>query len=154
VQCCSNPPVPAFDAARTLMITDLGVVEDPGRTFNPCTSAGTAMGAWTFGYLATQIANQAVTGVDPADLVLDWLGMWDAPQVVSRIDLAGNPSYGHVGGAEGPATTRSFHELDARAIRLAQLAASTYSKRQLAGDAKQAISPLPPIAHRPALRAH
>jgi len=25
------------------MITDLGVVEDPDRTFNPCTGAGTPM---------------------------------------------------------------------------------------------------------------
>jgi hypothetical protein len=150
-------PVPAFDPARTLLITDTGVVEDPSRTFNPCTASGTAMGTWTFGYLMSQIANQAVTGVDPADLVLDWLHQWDAPQVidgnsapqrpaidtviaqwpkvaatgkldlarapvkllaiVNRIDLAGNPSYGHVGGAEGRfvfgvlgpgCTTRSF----------------------------------------------
>ncbi|HEX3478364.1 MAG TPA: choice-of-anchor X domain-containing protein [Kofleriaceae bacterium] len=134
-------PVPAFDPARTLLITDLGVVEDPARTFNPCTQAGTAMGTWTFGYLMSQIANQPVTGVDPADLVLDWLHQWDDTQlidgntaprrtaidgviaqwpkvaatgkldlaraplkllaIVNRIDLAGNPSYGHVGGAEG-----------------------------------------------------
>jgi hypothetical protein len=133
-------PVPAFDVHRTLMITDLGVVEDPARTFNPCSSAGTAMGTWTFGYLASQIANQPVTGIDPSDLVLDWLLQWDAAQtvhgfgvsprhtiqdviaawpklptgkldlarapmkllaIVNRIDLAGNPSYGSVGGAEG-----------------------------------------------------
>lgn len=134
-------PVPAFDVARTLLITGRGVVEDPARTFNPCTSAGTPMGRWTFGYLASQIANQAATGVDPADLVLDWLGQWNATQIVNgfaasqrttiagviaqwpkvgatgkldlaraplkllaivnRIDLAGNPSYGNVGGAEG-----------------------------------------------------
>jgi hypothetical protein len=136
-----DPPVPSFDAARTLLVTALGVVEDPGRTFNPCTSAGTPMGTWTFGYLATQIAHQAATGVDPADLVLDWLNLWDTTQIVNgfaaarrttietliaqwpkvaatgkldlsraplkllaivnRIDLAGNTSYGHVGGAEG-----------------------------------------------------
>jgi hypothetical protein len=134
-------PVPAFDVHRTLTITDLGAVEDPARTFNPCTSAGTAMGKWTFGYLMSQIANQPATGVDPADLVLDWLGLWDTGQtvngfgtqhragiedliahwpkvaatgkldlaraplkllaIVNRIDLAGNPSYGNVGGAEG-----------------------------------------------------
>lgn len=134
-------PVPAFDPARTLLITDVGVVEDPARTFNPCTQAGTAMGTWTFGYLMSQIANQPVTGVDPADLVLDWLHQWDDTQlidgnaaprrtaidgviaqwpkvaatgkldlaraplkllaIVNRIDLAGNPSYGHIGGAEG-----------------------------------------------------
>jgi hypothetical protein len=99
------------------------------------------MGKWTFGYLMTQMANQAATGVDPADLVHDWLTLWDSDQIVNgfhaarrttiddiitawpkvagtgkldlaraplrllaivnRIDLAGNPSYGHVGGAEG-----------------------------------------------------
>ena len=134
-------PVPAFDVKRTLLVTDLGVVEDPARTFNPCASTGTAMGKWTFGDLMSQIANQPATGSDPADLVLDWLGLWNtvpivngfgsprragiadlianwprvaatgkldlarAPlkllAIVNRIDLAGNPSYGRVGGAEG-----------------------------------------------------
>ena len=135
-----DPPVPAFAAARTLTITDLGVVEDPTRTFNPCTSAGTPMGAWTFGALATAIVNPAVTGLDPSDVVMDWLQTWNTTPVintfgvsarhgiddviagwpklpsgkldlaraplrllaiVNRADLAGNPSYGHVGGAEG-----------------------------------------------------
>jgi len=133
-------PVPPFDAARTLVVNDLGVVEDTGRTFQPCAATGTARGTWTFGYLASQIANQPVTGIDPADLVLDWLGNWDQTQfvngfavdrrktiedviagwpkvaatgkldlaraplkllaIVNRIDLAGNTSYGSVGGAE------------------------------------------------------
>jgi len=138
------PPVPTFDVTRTLMITDPAVVEDPSRTFNPCApaaSAGTPLGTWTFGYLMTQMANQAATGTDPADLVLDWLSTWSTSQVVNgfgvtkrptisdiidawpkvaatgkldlakapmkllaivnRIDLAGNASYGNVGGAEG-----------------------------------------------------
>jgi len=135
------PPIPTFDVARTLTITDTGVVEDPARTFNPCTSAGTPLGKWTFGYLMTQIANQPATGTDPADMVLDWLSTWSSFQtvngfgvqqrttiqtvidgwpkvaatgkldlarapmkllaIVNRIDLAGNASYGSVGGAEG-----------------------------------------------------
>ncbi|MFM9951640.1 MAG: hypothetical protein ACKV1O_27155 [Saprospiraceae bacterium] len=39
------------DQKKTLMITDLGVVEDPTRTFNPCTRSGNPNGVWTFGEL-------------------------------------------------------------------------------------------------------
>ena len=64
------------DPARELMIRAPAVVEDPSRTFEPCTGAGTPMGAWTFGRLITEIANQPVTGIDPADLAEHWLEQW------------------------------------------------------------------------------
>ena len=64
------------DPARELLITDLTVVEDPTRTFDPCTGAGTAGGAWTFGKLMTDMANQSATGVDPSDFVRHWMATW------------------------------------------------------------------------------
>jgi hypothetical protein len=73
----------AVDPARTLAITDLSVVEDPARTFNPCSGAGTPLGAWTFGRLMTDMANQPVTGIDPADLTLQWLNTWKVNQVIN-----------------------------------------------------------------------
>lgn len=65
---------------HSLMVTDLGVVEDPSRTFNPCTGVGTAMGAWTFGKLITDMAN----GTIPAeDFVKGWLETWMTPAITT-----------------------------------------------------------------------
>lgn len=68
---------------KSLFITDTNVVDDPNRTFNPCTGIGTPMGKWTFGYLMTQMANTPATGVDPSDFVLNWLQTWETPQTVN-----------------------------------------------------------------------
>jgi hypothetical protein len=77
------------NAKRSLMITDTAVTNDPNRTFNPCSATpGTPMGKWTFGYLVTQMANQAATGVDPADLVMQWLLTWRATQTVNSFAVA------------------------------------------------------------------
>jgi hypothetical protein len=51
-----------------LMITDLKVVEDPERT--------TGTGAWTFGTLMANVANRGATGIEPAELVRQWLETW------------------------------------------------------------------------------
>jgi len=74
---------PSIDRKRSLMITDLSVVEDPARTFNPCTGIGKPGGKWTFQHLMTEMANQSVTGVDPAEFVLRWLHRWDFTQVIN-----------------------------------------------------------------------
>src|SRR5207244_74412 len=72
-----NIPFPAglvvVDKERELMVTVTSVVEDPVRTFDPCTNSGTPMGAWTFGKLMEQMANQPVTGLDPAEFTRRWL---------------------------------------------------------------------------------
>ena len=68
---------------HALFINDLGVIEDPGRTYNPCTGVGTPMGAWTFGRLMTEMANESVTGVSASDFVLNWLASWDSDQTVN-----------------------------------------------------------------------
>jgi len=76
------------DPSRSLMITDLGVVEDPTRTFNPCTGTGTAMGKWTFGHLMSEMANKAQTGIDPSDFVRKWLENWMSTQTVNGDSVA------------------------------------------------------------------
>lgn len=57
-----------IDPKRELMITDLSVVNDPARTFDVCSNAGTPMGIWTFGHLMSEMANQPITGIDPSGL--------------------------------------------------------------------------------------
>ncbi|HKP87680.1 MAG TPA: hypothetical protein VJZ26_16385 [Blastocatellia bacterium] len=81
-----------IDPARSLLITDVRVVEDPTRTYNPCTDIGTKMGKWTFGYLMTQMANQAATGIDPAKFTRRWLANWEATQVVNGWGVPPRPS--------------------------------------------------------------
>ena len=76
-------PTVTIDPAKSLMITDLGVVEDPTRTFNPCTNVGNPNGLWTFGHLMTEMANQPFTGVTPSNFVRQWLNNWILTQAVN-----------------------------------------------------------------------
>jgi hypothetical protein len=76
---------------KSLMITDLTVVNDPTRTFDPCSvqgqpGMGTPMGPWTFGKLMT---NMTPTGVDPRDFVRRWLESWVVNQTINN-DVVAN----------------------------------------------------------------
>lgn len=71
------------DPVRELLINDVSVVEDPARTYNPCTGAGTPMGPWTFGKLMTEMANEPATGINPSDFTLHWLQQWSADRVIN-----------------------------------------------------------------------
>jgi hypothetical protein len=73
---------------KSLVITNLKVVENFDRTFNPCTGVGTPMGRWTFGYLMTQMANQPVTGIHPSTFVRKWLDKWMSNQTVNGWTVA------------------------------------------------------------------
>ena len=80
--------VPSPDLiSHSLMITDINVVEDPNRTFNPCTNVGNPTGAWTFGELMRQLAspNPGAIANDAATIafIQNWLATWDVPQVVN-----------------------------------------------------------------------
>lgn len=77
-----------IDPARSLLITDISVVEDPTRTFNPCTGAGTPMGVWTFGHLMREMANTPVTGINPSTFVRKWLAQWESTQVINGWSVA------------------------------------------------------------------
>ena len=77
----------AYDPAKTLMITDLSVVQDTNRTWDPLPGGkgtGTKMGAWTFGRLMTDMANTPVTGISASDFVLRWLQSWQVPQTINN----------------------------------------------------------------------
>ena len=79
-------PIPTIGPVvvnRSLMITDVGVVRDPTRTIDPCTAAGPATGKWTFGHLMTAMANQPVTGMDPATFTRNLLAKWETTQTVN-----------------------------------------------------------------------
>lgn len=80
-----NPTVQEIVSIRdhSLMITNTGVVEDPQRTFNPCTRSGNPNGAWTFGQLMAELANEAVTGVNPVDFTKAWLQSWSTSSTVN-----------------------------------------------------------------------
>lgn len=59
---------------KSLMITDLSVVEDKTRTYDPCaTVKGNPAGVWSFGSLITNMANQPVSGVTPKAFLIDWV---------------------------------------------------------------------------------
>jgi len=73
------PPPPTIDKEKSLFITNLNVVRDPARTFNPCIGAfgsGNPNGAWTFASLVKGITNQGFTGITPKDLVKSWINNW------------------------------------------------------------------------------
>ena len=84
---CTWGSFSAFDWRKTLMITDLSVVEDPSRTWDPCpqypAGTGTQMGAWTFGRLMTDMANSPATGIHPSDFVRNWLRSWEFDQTIN-----------------------------------------------------------------------
>ena len=85
-QCVWGSPF-AYDWRKTLMVTNLSVVEDPARTWDPCPNypngTGTKMGAWTFGRLMTDIANQGASGVDPSNFARQWLRSWEFDQTIN-----------------------------------------------------------------------
>jgi len=80
------------DQKKTLMITDLGVVEDPSRTFNPCTQSGNPNGAWTFGELMRQMASPnsstIVTDLQVSNFVRNWLNTWNSNQSLNSETLS------------------------------------------------------------------
>ena len=77
-----------INADRSLLIRDLGVVEDPARTCDPTTMVSCTLGAWTLGYLLSQIANEEATGIAPVEFARRWLASWSEAQYVNGQVLA------------------------------------------------------------------
>lgn len=71
------PPPALLDPEKTLLVRDLGVVEDPTRTYDPCSGIGTPGGKWTFRYVMEQMANQQETGISAAEFTRRWLKQWE-----------------------------------------------------------------------------
>lgn len=80
-----------IDTASSLMITDVGVVEDPARTFDVCTAAGTPGGPWTFAHLMREMAQGS--GLSAEDFVLQWLSTWTLTQEANGI-IVSDPGRG------------------------------------------------------------
>ena len=74
---------------KSLLINDPSVVGagDPTRTWDPCTGVGTKMGAFTFGHLMTEMANQPLTGINPSNFVMQWLQTWMANQNINTFNV-------------------------------------------------------------------
>ncbi|MCB1768533.1 MAG: hypothetical protein KDJ31_02350, partial [Candidatus Competibacteraceae bacterium] len=71
----SDPPRHNIEIDRSLLITDLGVVEDPVRT-DPTTDIP---GVWTFRHLIEQMAGNQ----DPAEFALRWLETWEQERMIN-----------------------------------------------------------------------
>jgi hypothetical protein len=68
---------------KSLLITDLSVVEDPSRTFDVCSGRGSKLAPWTFGRLMIDMCNEPVTGIRPGDFTRRWLRSWQTDQVIN-----------------------------------------------------------------------
>src|SRR5690606_1273759 len=80
------PITPASTEANwleSLMITDKSVVQDPKRTYDPCTGTGNADGVWTFKHLMTEMANEPRSGLTPEDFTLEFLLTWLFPRDIN-----------------------------------------------------------------------
>lgn len=82
----------AIDPARSLLIRHSSVVNDPIRTYNPCTNTGNTAGVWTFNHLMTEMANQPATGITPATFTRRWLKHWEANQNVNFWNVPARPA--------------------------------------------------------------
>jgi hypothetical protein len=81
--------------AKSLLVNDPGVVGapgDPSRVWDPCTGAGTKMGAFTFGHLMTEMANQPLTGITPSAFAMQWLKTWQSNQVINTFNVPARPN--------------------------------------------------------------
>ncbi len=78
---------------KSLVITDLAVVRDPTRTFDPCGNAGNPNGVWTFKHLITQMANQSATGISPAEFAKHWLTLSAFPQEANNFISPPRPTF-------------------------------------------------------------
>jgi hypothetical protein len=66
---------------KSLFITDPAIVQDPARTWDPCTGVGTPGGDWTFAHFIREMANGS--GFTPEDFVTAWLSQWLNSYVVN-----------------------------------------------------------------------
>ncbi|MDG4555787.1 MAG: hypothetical protein P9F19_00100 [Candidatus Contendobacter sp.] len=83
----NQPPRPGerpVEIDRSLLITHLGVVEDPMRI----AAASAVAGAWTFRHLIEQMAGNQ----DPAEFTLRWLESWERDQTINGHSAPARPN--------------------------------------------------------------
>ena len=72
--CFIRPVSTAAAWGKSLFITDPAIVQDPLRTWDPCTGAGVQGSVWTFAHLMREMA--IGSGRTPEDFVKEWLSLW------------------------------------------------------------------------------
>lgn len=72
---------------HSIFITDLEVVEDPSRTWDPCMQTGNIDGPWTFKTLFKNLASadtaHIATDAQVSDFVKSWLGTWITDKIIN-----------------------------------------------------------------------
>jgi hypothetical protein len=72
---CRIRPVSTQQAwDQSLFLRSPAVVQDPARTWDPCTGAGTQGGVWTFAHLMRQMSIGSAS--TPEAFVTNWLSLW------------------------------------------------------------------------------
>lgn len=83
-----------INPARSLVITDPAVLEDPARTYDRCNNHGNPNGVWSFKHLITAIANTPATGVPPEELASEVLAAFRSAQTSpDGFTVAARPAY-------------------------------------------------------------
>jgi hypothetical protein len=86
-----------IDSVRNncIFITDLKVVEDPTRTWNPCSQTGNVDGPWTFKTLMKNLAKTSATkdpsNAELSDFVLNWLKNFQFTRVINQDSVSPRP---------------------------------------------------------------
>lgn len=101
---------------KVLMITDPLVVQDPSRTFDPCTG-GNPNGVWTFKHVITEMANQSASGIDPAVFAEQWLKHWLSNQNINTFNVPARPNMNLILGS-WPRKADGTLDLDQSPLRL------------------------------------
>ncbi len=72
---------------NSVVVTDIGVVEDPARTWNPCEQKGNINGPWTFNTIMRQLASTSPTNIasdeQVSDFVKNLINNWSSEQVIN-----------------------------------------------------------------------
>ncbi len=111
-------PPAAVDPGRELFITDLSVVQDPTRTYDVCNNSGNPNGAWAFKTLMTNMANQFVTGIDPALFVENWVRSWQVSHTINSFTVPARANIGPLVLNNWPRLANGRLDLDRSPFRL------------------------------------
>ncbi len=113
-----QPPPPAIDPARSLLINDPTVVGDPARAGNACVANSNPLGPWSFGHLMTEMANQGATGITPSQFAQRWLEEWALDQTINGPDIPARTAINNVINAWKTASGGSTLDMSKAPFRL------------------------------------
>ena len=91
INACPFVPISTLQNwGQSLFLRDPAIVQDPARTWDPCTGAGTPGGVWTFAHLVREMANGSLK--TPEAFVLDWLSLWLNSYPVNSDNVPARPA--------------------------------------------------------------